>query len=160
MRLSVHFREPTAPVGQARTHPAICNPSHPFPNLTGQPPRLQPGPSRQGAPPIAAQAESVDRCTGEVVVHAAEKQDLWLRVGGTSRMASADLQCICSKPASAMIASGASGRISLSTVPLTVRTVPSSRSEPGPLRACYPGLVQRDLRAKILMAFVLPVLGN
>lgn len=50
MRLSVHLRELTAPVGQARTHPAICNPSQPLPNLTGQPQRLEPAASRQGAP--------------------------------------------------------------------------------------------------------------
>ena len=63
----------------------------------------------------------------------------------------------CSKPASTMIASGASGRIS-SNVPLTVRPLPSSRSEPDPARAPFdPGLVPRDLRWRILMAIALPV---
>lgn len=43
-------------------------------------------------------------------------------------------------------------------VPLTVRPLPSSRSEPDPLWVSpHPVLVPRDLQCKLLMAFVLPI---
>jgi hypothetical protein len=160
------------PAGKARPHPALCNTSQPSPPTSLASHKLAARTiTDRGLLPSPPRPESIDRWSDKIGIHATIKQASVAphrRYGqvrtiyreAVRRVEAGTVHCTRTRhgqlrSATHLVLEASVhddrlwrlGGISLCTVPLTMRPLPSSRSEPDPVQApFYPSLVQRDLR--------------